>query len=256
MKTTNHIRLPIDRWVFKEMPNDLNAVQVISRNGNKVSLYPCKGSGNMTLCAQIKNNYGGYGSVAEFPITVPAGASIVPFYACQYYTYHHDIQYVNDTEDCESYTHLGMDDPRSFYAFKSEPPPVKQSGLWGVLFGTGWKSFQKSTFYNGYAYLPDSYTYIHPPRDNFQDLGVEFYLSRYSGTHKIPLYLIEEYRVENEQIVMGISYLTSENKVAYRHVTSWVWNWWGTKKLRDRNYTELVNRGIMGYAYKPGLTQN
>ncbi|MDR0511174.1 MAG: hypothetical protein LBH06_08800 [Rikenellaceae bacterium] len=242
---------PIDRWIFKEMPNDLNAVQVISRNGNKVSLYPCKGSGNMTLCAQIKNNYGGYGSVAEFPITVPAGASIVPFYACQYYTYPHDIQYVNNTGAFVGYTQLGIDDTRSFYAFSSEPSPVKK---YGGLFGTGWAAVLKYAFYNGFAYSTYSNYDRHPK--NFQNFGTAFYLSIYSDTHKTPLYLIEEYTVDNKRIVRGISYLTSENKATYRYVTDWdrfagfLW------KTGDKDWTELINYGIMGYAYKPGLTQN
>jgi hypothetical protein len=243
--TVNNNSQNIARWVFKETPNDRNALQVMSKSGNSVTLYPCRGGATaLTLCAQIKNSNGTYGSIAEFPLSVPAGASIVPFHAYRRNASPHDVHFRQS--DTTGYIRLEMDDPRSFYAFESQPAS-----------GTGWKPVEKSVFYNGYLYCTASYVYTYAvPAGGFKNIRVEFYINGATGTNKMPLYLIEEYTVDDQNIITGVSYLTGENMVAYRHVTSWYWNWWGTKKTGDRDWSELINHGVVGYVYKQGITQN
>ena len=68
----------------------------------------------------------------------------------------------------------------------------------------------------------------------------------------VALYLVETTKYVNEKKVYHYKYLTRENPASKRNVTSWVWNWLGTKKLRDKNWTETKNLGVKGYAFPYG----
>ena len=59
----------------------------------------------------------------------------------------------------------------------------------------------------------------------------------------------EDSQYKDKKMVYTISYLTQENLGAWRKVSSWYWNWLGTRKKGDRNWTERKNFGVMGYVY-------
>lgn len=73
----------------------------------------------------------------------------------------------------------------------------------------------------------------------------------YSGSKlgTIPIYRIKEDGFTDETKDYEHYYLTAQNMASKRAVTSWVWNWLGTRKVRDKNWTEVHNLGIVGYAY-------
>lgn len=105
------------------------------------------------------------------------------------------------------------------------------------------KPIYENGFHHGkYAY--DQRTY-----PEFSQYGIKAWVFSSQRPGTVPLYLIEDSQYKDKKMVYTISYLTQENLGAWRKVSSWYWNWLGTRKKGDRNWTERKNFGVMGYVY-------
>lgn len=101
--------------------------------------------------------------------------------------------------------------------------------------------------YYGNLYAYDTQAYPDFSGNNPPPVECHIFSVQLPGTE--PLYSIEESEYVNEKRVYEFRYLSRVNTASERNVTSWVWNWLGTRKLRDRNWTETKNRGPVGYVY-------
>ena len=108
-------------------------------------------------------------------------------------------------------------------------------------------SLLKPIYENGFHH--GKYAYDQRTYPEFSQYGIKAWVFSSQRPGTVPLYLIEDSQYKDKKMVYTISYLTQENLGAWRKVSSWYWNWLGTRKKGDRNWTERKNFGVMGYVY-------
>lgn len=226
----------VDKWEFSGITE--RNYWVVSTSSNSITVV-FKTSCTTTLKAKIQNS-----ELASKVVTVPDDVAITPFLAYKNKDWPYDFWLKNITTltPPSTATQNGTrtlepsTSKQHFMAYATRPKTNHPN--YSLL-----KPIYENGFHNGkYAY--DQRTY-----PEFSQYGVKAWVFSTQRPGTVPLYLVEDSQFKDKKMVYTISYLTQENLGAWRKVSSWYWNWLGTKKKGDRNWTERKNWGIMGYAY-------
>lgn len=226
----------VDKWVFDDLTPRNYWIESTTYNSVKVVFKtPC----TTTVRALIQKN-----ELAVKSVTVPQDASIAAFIAMK------NRDFPNDY-----YLHITIDGVLPNYVTKKglRDPEPKTSKMHFMAYIT-----QPSESHPNYSHLKpiyesgfyhDKYAYFDAIFHDFSKYGVKAWVFSTQRPNTVPLYCVMYNKVDDKNIIQGICYLTLENVSSWRKVTSWYWNWLGTKKTGDRDWTEQRNVGIVGYVY-------
>lgn len=226
----------VDKWEFTGITS--RNYWVVSTTSNSVTVVfktPC----TTTIKAKIQNS-----ELAAKTLKIPNDIAITPFIAYKNKDWPYDFWLNNTTGSPPPFT-VSQNGSRTL-----EPTTSKQHFMTYATRPTSshpnhsyLKPLYENGFHNGkYAY--DLRTY-----PEFTQYGVKAWIFNSQRPGTVPLYLVEDSEFKDKKRVYTISYLTQENLGVWRKVTSWYWNWLGTRKKGDRNWTERKNFGVMGYVY-------
>lgn len=225
----------INAWEFTGLNN--RDYWIVATTDNSITVIfrkPC----STTLKAKYQSNV-----MASKQLTIPDGPTLDPYMAFKTNVHPPDIWLRNtaDLSNVTSVTQNGLryreplDAPTHFMAYSTMPDPSHP--LYSKLV-----QYHEINFYGRYAY--DTWIY-----DGFSTTGNTFWIFSEQLPGTVPIYLVEDSRVDDRNLVWKTSRLTQENVLSRVTVTSWYWNWLGTKKKDNRDWDETKNWGIKGYAY-------
>lgn len=226
----------VDKWEFSGITGrDYWIESTASNNITVVFKTPC----TATLKAKIQDS-----ELAVKSVTVPEDVPITAFLSYKNNDSPYDFWLKNVTTVMPPST-VSQNGSRTlepaaskqhFMAYASRPKTNHPN--YSLL-----KPIYENGFHHGkYAYDQQTYS-------EFAQYGIKAWVFSAQQPGTVPLYLIEDSKFKDKKMVYTISYLTQENLDPWRKVSSWYWNWLGTKKKGDRDWTERKNSGIIGYVY-------
>ncbi len=226
----------ISTWEFTGLNN--SDYWIVSTTDNTVTVVFRKPI-TTTLKAKYQSNV-----MASMQITVPDGPALTPYMAFKTNVHPPDI-WLRNTADLSNVTSLTqnglryrepLDAPTHFMAYPTRPASTHP-------YYSKLVEIHEMNYYNGkYAY--DWWVY-----DGFSGTGNSFWIFSEQVPGTVPIYIVEDSRVDDKNLVWKTSRLTQENVLSRVTVTSWYWNWLGTKKKDNRDWDETKNWGVKGYAY-------
>lgn len=225
----------VDKWVFTGLTS--NDYWIVATTSNSVTIVfknPC----STVVKAMLQTS-----ELAAKSVTVPKDIALTYFYSYKNKDWPNDYYLYNSTgpmPNAISKNGMHYPEPRTskqhFMGYASRPSTSHPN--YSLL-----KPIYENGFHHGkYAY--DQRTY-----PEFSQYGIKAWVFSSQRPGTVPIYLIEDSQYKDKKMVYTISYLTQENLGAWRKVSSWYWNWLGTRKKGDRNWTERKNIGVMGYVY-------
>ena len=226
----------VDKWEFEGLPSKY--YWIVSQTSNSVTVV-FKSSGSATIKAKIQNS-----ELATKSIKIPTDMPINSFCAYKNTDWPYDFW----IDNVSNYT----PNPSVYYngSRTLEPKTSKQHFMaYGSRPSSSHPNYSllKPIYENGFHH--GKYAYDQRTYPEFSQYGIKAWVFSSQRPGTVPLYLSEDSQYKDKKMVYTISYLTQENLGAWRKVSSWYWNWLGTRKKGDRNWTERKNFGVMGYVY-------
>lgn len=226
----------VDKWEFSSITE--SDYQIVSTTSNSITVVfktPC----TTILRAKIQNS-----ELATKSVIIPEDVPVTAFLSYKNNDSPYDFWLKNVTTAIPPST-VSQNGSRTlepaaskqhFMAYASRPQTNHPN--YSLL-----KPIYENGFHHGkYAYDQQNYS-------EFAQYGIKAWVFSTQQPGTVPLYLIEDSKFKDKQMVYTISYLTQDNLDPWRKVSSWYWNWLGTKKKGDRDWTERKNSGIIGYVY-------